>query len=644
MGRGTAIWLTTLAAFALAGCGASVVHRARSGSSACAGAPVCPYARVAMIGRRGEGVLRSPEAIAVGSGGRIYVADQFSHAVQVFSSAGRFEAQWGSFGSGPGQFGAVGGLAVDSRGDVYLVDSSHDRVEKFTAAGAFIGSWGRSGSRTGQFHFGAGVGPDMPPGGGIAISGPHVYVADTQNNRVERFALDGSRPQVLVRPGTAPGRVSGPRGLAASADALYVTDEGSDRVQKLDAHGAFIAQTGHLPANPETFTNPFDVAVHGGFVYVVDDNNGRIVKLTRNLRFVGTFSGEGPNLLSKYPRAVAVDGAGHVYVADAGGDRVQVFDSQGVPVRGWGTSGTAPGQFVEPLDVASAPGGRLLVVETFGARSPMYVYSSRLAYLATWSRGGEVILGHHWFSPSAAAFAPDGTVWVTDRHNGLIRHLSAAGEFLGVLTGGRPGRDASVAGHFANPAGVAVDVRGQVLVADTEHNRIQEFSRDGRLLASWSRPRSGEMGFREPHAVAVGPEGAVYVADTGNDRIVKLSADGELLAAWDGGGVQGGHVGRPSGIAIDASGHVFVSDAESGRIQEFTPDGRRLKSWGREGTGAGELSGPTGIAVDCRGNLFVADTQNNRVQVFEQVASACSTASTTTPPAPPREHIGSPRR
>jgi DNA-binding beta-propeller fold protein YncE len=251
------------------------------------------------------------------------------------------------------------------------------------------------------------------------------------------------------------------------------------------------------------------------------------------------------------------------------------------------------------------------------------VYSSRLAYLATWSRGGQVILGHHWFSPSAAAFAPDGTVWVTDRHNGLIRHLSATGEYLGVLTGGPSSTHASVAGHFADPVGVAVDGRGRVLVADTAHNRIQEFSPDGRLLASWSRPGAGDMGFREPHAVAVGPEGAVYVADTGNDRVVKLSFDGELLAAWGGGGVEGGHAGRPSGIAIDASGHVFVSDAESDRIREFTPGGRLLKSWGRDGIGPGEMSGPTGIAVDCRGSLFVADTQNNRVQVFEHAASAC---------------------
>ena len=623
-----AVGLAILAAGAamLAGCGGSSPEqqgRTRAGllRRPCPGARTCPYERAEVIGRRGEGVLRDPEAIVNGSGDRVYVADQFSHSVQVFSPRGHFEGEWGSFGRGRGQFGAVGGLAVDSSGAVYLVDSTNNRVEKFTGAGRFIASWGSSGSGIGQFHFGAGKGPDMPPGGGIAVSGAHVYVADTENNRIERFALDGSGARVLVGSGTARGKVLGPRGLAASGNTVYVTDEGSDRVQELDSRGAFIAQTGLLRASPNTFTNPFDVAVHAGSVYVVDDNNGRIVKLTRHLRYLGVLTGEGPDRLSKYVRAVAVDRRGRVYVADTGHDRIEVFAATGLPLRNWGTSGEAPGQFVAPLDVATAPTGQLLVVETLGSRSPMYLFSPRLAYQATWSRGGDVIIGRHFFSPYAAAFAPDGTVWVVDRENNLVRHFSATGTFLGLVDGKAPGASAAHPSGFAEPSGVAVDAHGDVIVADTGHGRVQSFSPDGSLLASWRRAGAVDRPFRRPLAVAVSPDGSVYVVDGGNYRIVELDAGGKPIAAWGDQGAGPGRFELPTGIAVDARGRVFVSDRQSDRIQEFTAHGRLLSSWGTEGVGPGELSGPSGITIDCRGDLLVTDTQNNRTQLFTHVAS-----------------------
>src|SRR5437763_412665 len=93
-------------------------------------------------------------------------------------------------------------------------------------AGGRDRAWGGAGSGVGQFHFGGGRGPDMPPGGGIAVNGSSVYVADTDNNRIERFSLDGSGARVLVGAGRAPGEVSGPRGLDATSTRLYVTDDG----------------------------------------------------------------------------------------------------------------------------------------------------------------------------------------------------------------------------------------------------------------------------------------------------------------------------------------------------------------------------------------------------------------------------------
>jgi DNA-binding beta-propeller fold protein YncE len=610
--------------------------RAPARTHSCPGARACPYDGMRLIGTRGGGILRTPEAVVVGPQGRVYVADQFGHSVQMFNYLGRFQGEFGSFGSGPGQFGAVGGLAVDPRGAVYLVDSSNDRVEKFSGEGRFLAQWGTPGAGLGQFDFGSGRGPDMPPGGGIAVSAGHLYVADTANNRIVRSTLSGADPRVIASSGGGPGDVSSPHGLAATRSALYVTDAG--RVQELALDGRFITQTTSLPASPETFASPFDVAVHGQLVYVVDDNNGRIVELSRSLRFIASFSGEGRWVLTKYPRADAVDQQGRLYVADASAGYVVVFDSRGHPLRGWGAPAQGRGQFVSPLDVVSGPRGQILVLETFGSRSPMYLFNDRMQLKSTVQRGGQAILGRHWFSPSAATFAPDGSVWVADKQNGIVRHLRTNGEFLGAIGGASTNASAVSAGAgtqsaLADPTGVAVTGPGRLVVVDSGRSRVDEFSAEGDLLHSWSS--AGGLAFREPTAVATGPWGGVYVVDSGNDRVVELDGRGHLVTSWGRPGSGPGRFVRPAGIVIDSAGDVFVSDAAGDDIQEFAARGRFLRSWGSEGSGAGQLSTPGGMTITCNGDLLVADTHNNRVDLFAGVANPC------VPSTPARARRGS---
>ena len=95
------------------------------------------------------------------------------------ASAATFVRSWGSFGWGHGQFGYPEGVAVDANGHVYVPDTDNNRIEKFTADGAFLTAWGSKGRGDGQFAYPQGVAVDAHG---------HVYVADTQNHRIEKFS------------------------------------------------------------------------------------------------------------------------------------------------------------------------------------------------------------------------------------------------------------------------------------------------------------------------------------------------------------------------------------------------------------------------------------------------------------------------
>src|SRR5688572_21853804 len=84
-----------------------------------AAAAACPYSANSVTGERSGGVLRFPQATALGPDGSIYVGDQLSHVIQVFGPDGGFRREIGSPGTGPGQLSAVGGVAVAADGTVY---------------------------------------------------------------------------------------------------------------------------------------------------------------------------------------------------------------------------------------------------------------------------------------------------------------------------------------------------------------------------------------------------------------------------------------------------------------------------------------------------------------------------------------------
>ncbi len=484
----------------------------------------CPYSSASIIGMRAEGILRFPEAVAVHAYGNVYVADQLSYVVQKFSAAGAYLGQWGSFGGGHGQFGPIGGLATDAAGNVYVVDSSHNRIEKFSPSGEYIKDWGHFGSELGQFNFGSSQDPTKPPGGGIAVYGSYVYVADSGNDRIERFNLEGGEALEWGSYGTGPGQFSYPRGVAANGSEVLVTDDDNHRIEKFTPAGQFEGLDGSEGSTGDRFDFPYGIALDAASnVYVADDINHRVVKLSPSLDYLTEWGGFGskPAQLA-FPRGLAADPAGETFVADTANDRVQVFDPEGHFLRTIGASAREPGPLTGPRGLAIDPTGRLFVSDTVDSRVEEFAPGSD-AYLGTLPSPGGYTTGFN--RPAGIAVDPRGSVYVTDPADGRISRFWGDGTYLSEIGG-----PADVGGAGLSEAGSAAVASGSgdLYVADTNHNRILVYSPAGTLLARFGAGAgngssgSGPGELDHPEAVAVDGSGDAYVADTGNDRIVEL--------------------------------------------------------------------------------------------------------------------------
>ena len=228
-------------------------------------------------------------------------------------------------------------------------------------------------------------------------------------------------------------------------------------------------------------------------------------------------------------------------------------------------------------------------------------------------------------------------------------------ETYGVLQGGgRPG-------EFRNPAALATDPSGNLIVCDSGNHRIQKLDRSGNVL--WvqggitadgePKPGTAAKEFLSPRAVATDQAGCIYVCDSLNCRVKKYDPDGNLMLIF---GTQGNDEGQfggvgPEGIDVDDEGLIFVADSHTirggnHRVQVFDGGGHYLDAFGSYGTtpyqfagsvpireygfdfGPGIAPGPEGpvgiallrnpiaryFAYFRKNTVFCCDTDNGRIQ------------------------------
>lgn len=226
---------------------------------------------------------------------------------------------FGARGAHAGEFGYPAGMAVDSGGVLFVADSYHHRLQRITPSGG-VAVIGGKGVGRGQFGAPQGVATDEEDS---------FYVVEQANSRVQKFTREGVLSLVFGKPGKGEGELHGPTALAVAPGSgdIFVADTGNSRIQRFSYEGRFLGSVGATSLYGPGLSSPQALAAApGGSLYAADTGGGRIVAfdpLGRPARQIGgmrTRGGADEMLpLSLYqPRALALDRAGLLYVADGG--------------------------------------------------------------------------------------------------------------------------------------------------------------------------------------------------------------------------------------------------------------------------------------------------------------------------------------
>jgi DNA-binding beta-propeller fold protein YncE len=263
------------------------------------------------IGTYGAGLggMMWPTSVVLDSDENLYLADEYFNKVTKYDREGNPITEWGTKGSGDGQFNQPSGLLIQDR-LIYVVDSRNNRIQMYSLNGNFQGQWGSGGDGEGEFNLPWGISDD---------SEGNIYVADWRNDRIQKFdsngnyisAIGGGKISVLDRPSD----------VAVDPDGnIYVTDWGSQRLLVLDQSGSILETK-----RGEADLNPWSVE------YLSSQDDERKARES----FVPVYQAdtEDPSEVSARmepyfwdPVAVELDQDGTVYVLETGRHRFQVFE------------------------------------------------------------------------------------------------------------------------------------------------------------------------------------------------------------------------------------------------------------------------------------------------------------------------------
>ncbi|MCX6936839.1 MAG: MBG domain-containing protein [Verrucomicrobia bacterium] len=566
----------------------------------------------------------------------------------VVSTYAGYAGQGNADGAGltQAQFAYPQGVAVDAAGNRYVADTVNHTIRKVTPAGVvstlagLAGAQGFRNGTAGEAWF------NSPLGIAVSADGSKVYVADTGNQVLRRIhtatGLVTTVAGAVGEAGVAEGnetsaRFSSPAGLALAAEGtLYVADAGNNRVRKVVfGTGLAVTVTTLVPGLSE----PVALAINqtGTELYVAEATGKRVQRVTLP-------SGTAVPVASfvSPPYGLALNPAGtELFVANKEKNtlaKIALADNTVSTVAGTAdmagsASGAALGmaKFRVPTGLAyDAVAGGVVVADTFN--SQLRLYDPVAATVTTLAGAPEAknstdgaAANARFNTPAALALHTDGTLYVADRENHLIRKITPQG-VVSTLAGaaGVAGSADGTGGaggtaRFNHPSALALNAAGTELfvadaggVGETTTGRVRRIVLGGGGGVTVSTLAGV---FNEPRGVALTAAGVLYVSETGAGKIwsyaTPSSGPGEFLSGLN----------RPWGLVADAAGAVYAAESYGHSVKKLTPGSPVqlvvFAGSAAGGFGANDATGtaatflyPNGLARDAAGNLYVVEQGN----------------------------------
>lgn len=454
------------------------------------------------------GELELPYDIAVSPDGNYYLTDFSDNRIVKLGENMEFLTMWGEEGNETGEFETPTGITVDDDGFVYVADFGNSRIQKFDAEGTFILSIGSNGTANGQFY---GVFD-------VTTRNGRLYASDYSNHRIQVFnSTNGDFLFTWGNQGAGNGQFEHPAGIAIdSNDSIYIADVDNDRVQKFYEDGTFVTTWGSSGVNPSEFDQPGFIAIDtDDRIYVSDTANDRVQKFSATGDFESEF-GESGSGLGQFSSLVGltIHPQGGVLALDYVDQQIQRFGIQEYEV-------------MQILSVSEQTG--IVFDFTFDSDGNYYVTGGLISTIFKYTSDGGYV--KNWTLPSSGLgfgieMHENGTLFIADAGNDVIHMYDTEGTLLNTF-----GSSGTAVGELDTP--VALAIKDNLLyISEYNNDRISVFnltSLDVEIIGT-SGSALGEIS--QPYGLTFDSDGILYVADRGNNRIQRFYTNGTPIDTW----------------------------------------------------------------------------------------------------------------